>query len=320
VSNCEISPVALFVFNRPELTAQVYERIRAARPSRLLIVADGPRSDRQGEAELCMATRAIVTTPDWPCELQINFAQQNLGCRGRMSSGIDWVFAQCPEAIILEDDCLPDPSFFSFCTQMLARYRDDDRIMHISGDNFQDGIRRGTASYFFSRYSLSWGWASWRRAWKHYDVQISTWPQSFCAKWLESILDGPKEVRYWDDIFDRQYLGKIDTWDYQWLYACWRNGGLAIQPNVNLVSNIGVGPDATHFKEGHTTIGIPTGELGPLSHPEKVVRDRAADQYTFEEHIAIPQSNPPELLLKLKQRLRIRATISSILPRSRRYQ
>src|SRR6266568_1608199 len=301
MNETSLAPVALFIFNRPQLTAQVYERIRAARPSRLLIVADGPRADRHDEADLCVATRIIVTSPDWPCELQTNFAKQNLGCRARMSSGIDWVFEQCPEAIILEDDCLPGPSFLPFCTEMLTRFRDDDRIMHVSGDNFQDGNRRGTASYFFSRYSLSWGWASWRRAWKHYDVNISTWPQAFCAKWLESIMDDPEEVRYWDSIFDRQYLGKIDTWDYQWLYACWRHGGLAIQPNVNLVSNIGAGPDATHFKDGHTTIGIPTGELERLVHPEVVIRDRAADQYTIKEHIAMLQSSQPGFVLKLKK-------------------
>src|SRR5215831_13781675 len=169
-----VAPVALFVFNRPKLTATVYERIRAARPRRLLVVADGPRPFRPEDRQLCRATRQIVSAPDWACELLTNFADENLGCGRRMSSGLDWVFQQCSEAIILEDDCVPCESFFSFCSEMLNRYREDARIMHVSGNNFQDGRTRGRGSYFFSRYTLSWGWATWRRAWSHYDVKVSS--------------------------------------------------------------------------------------------------------------------------------------------------
>lgn len=316
----KLAPVALFVFNRPQLTSKVYERIRAARPSRFLVVADGPRSTRPEEEQLCRATREVVSSPDWPCELLTNFAPENLGCRRRVSSGLDWVFQQCSEAIILEDDCIPCASFFDFCSEMLSRYRDDTRIMHVSGDNYQDGRRRGNASYFFSRYPLSWGWASWRRAWCYYDVNISLWPTAYKERWLESILDSSKEVCHWEAIFDRLYRGQIDTWDYQWVFTNWRHGGLSILPNENLVTNIGVGPDATHFKEGHSTLGIPTRELCELVHPTEVIRDKEADRFTFEEHIAGKQMHSGgNWHLSMKRRLELRTRMKRLLPRSLRY-
>jgi hypothetical protein len=317
-----IAPVALFVFNRPHLTQKVYERVRAARPRRLLVVADGPRGSRPDDGPLCQATRQVVSAPDWPCELLTNFAEANLGCRRRVSSGLDWVFQQCTEAIILEDDCVPSDSFFTFCSEMLRRYRDDPRVVHVSGNNFQDGKIRGTGSYFFSRYTLSWGWATWRRVWRHYDVKVSSWPSAYRARWLESILDNPKEVQHWEEVFDKLYRGQIDTWDYQWLFTCWQQGGLSIQPNSNLVTNIGAGPDATHFKEGgHSTLGVAAHELDDLVHPDVVERDEEADRFTFDEHIApkpAPISGP--WLGRMKQRLALRARARRLVPRSLRYR
>ncbi len=281
----ETVPIAFFIFNRPQLTTRVFQQIQEARPRRLLVVADGPRPSRVQDRELCELTRKIVSTPDWPCELQTQFSDLNLGCRHRLSSGLDWVFAQCEEAIILEDDCLPCPSFFSFCTAMLERYRDNPQIMHVSGNNFQDGRLRGAGSYFFSRYTHSWGWASWRRAWRHYDVNIPAWPDFAKGGGLSPVLQSPQEIEYWTEIFDRTYRGEIDTWDYQWLFTCWRLNGWSIQPNKNLISNIGAGPDATHYKETDHRLGLPTSELGPLIHPAEMALDREADRYAFEEHI-----------------------------------
>lgn len=315
------TPVALFVFNRPQVTSQVYDRIRAARPSRILVVADGPRPTRPEDADLCTATREIVSSPDWPCELLTNFSHENLGNRRRLSSGLDWVFRLCSEAIVLEDDCVPCPSFFDFCSEMLSRYRDDTRIMHVSGDNFQDGRRRGNGSYFFSRYTLSWGWASWARAWRYYDVSLSSWPAAYRERWLESILDDPAEIQYWEGTFDSLYQGRIDTWDYQWLFACWRQSGLSILPNENLVTNIGVGVDATHFKEGHNTQGIPTRELGELVHPTEVLRDKEADRYTFEKHIAERHTTSSEnWILRMRRGLALRTRLKRLLPRSLVYR
>jgi len=285
-----MTPIALFVFNRPHLTTQVYERVRAARPSRLLVVADAPRANRPDDVQLCDATRKIVTSPDWPCELLTNFAEENLGARRRISSGLDWVFDLCPEAIILEDDCVPCPSFFSFCSNMLSCYREDTRIMHITGNNFQGGRRRGNGSYFFSRYAHTWGWASWRRAWRYFDVNMKAWPIARQERWLASVMDDPVEIKYWTGILEQAYRGLIEVWDYQWMFTCWSQSGLSIQPNENLVTNIGVGPDALHFKQGHSTIGIPTRELGKCVHPSVMMADREADRFTFRKHILRKQS------------------------------
>jgi hypothetical protein len=308
----ETAPIALFVFNRPHLTAQVYERIRQARPSRMFVIADGPRQGHPDDAKLCQVTRKLVSSPDWPCELLTNFAEENLGNGRRMSSGLDWVFGQCTEAIILEDDCLPCPSFFAFCSNLLRFYRDDTRVMHVSGNNYQGGVRRGNASYFFSRYSLSWGWATWARAWRHYDFSFSTWPAAREEGWLNSVLDDTAEIEYWTPIFERLYRGFIDTWDYQWLFTCWCQNGLSIHPNVNLVSNVGVGPDATNFKEMHSTIGIPTQELHQLVHPKRINRDIEADRFTFREHIA---ERPISRFQKIKNEIRFRTRIKEWLRR-----
>jgi hypothetical protein len=307
-------PVALVIFNRPHLTAQVYERVRAARPRRLLVVADGPRPTHPEDVRLCEATRRIVAAPDWPCELLTNLSDVNLGCRGRLSSGLDWVFEHCAEAIVLEDDCLPCSSFFRFCSAMLERYREDTRIMHVSGDNFQGGIRRGSGSYYFSRYSLSWGWASWRRAWRHYDVSLSAWPAALKHRWLESVLDDTFERDYWTDIFTKLHRGEIDTWDYQWLFACWSQSGLSILPNENLVTNIGAGPEATHFRDGHSTIGIPARELDDYVHPDSVIRDREADRFMFYEHIRGPQSpEDSNWVQTVRRRLALRSRMKGLL-------
>jgi hypothetical protein len=311
-SKTEIAPIALFVFNRPHLTAQVYQRIRQARPRRMFVVADGPREGHPEDRRLCLMTRQIVSSPDWPCELLTNFSEENLGNGYRISSGLDWVFGQCAEAIILEDDCLPCPSFFSFCSSLLTYYRDDTRIMHISGNNYQDGVRRGNASYFFSRYSLSWGWASWARAWRHYDFSFHSWPTARDEDWLKSVLEDPMEIEYWTPIFERLYRGLIDTWDYQWLLTCWFQNGLSIQPNINLVSNVGVGPDATNFKQAHSTIGVPTQELRELVHPRRMNRDIEADRFTFKQHIA---PKPVSRFQKFKNEIALRSRMKRLVRR-----
>lgn len=276
-----MTPAVVFlIFNRPAVTARVFEAIRQARPRQLLVVADGPRADRPGEAELCAATRRIVEAVDWPCALLTRYSEHNLGCGKRISSGIGWAFDQVEEAILLEDDCLPDPSFFPFCGEMLARYRDDDRVMLVSGDNFHGGRRRGDADYFFSRYHHIWGWASWRRAWRHYDFAMTSWPERRDAGWLNEITRDRLMQDFWRERFDAAHRGMIDTWDYQWLYAAWMQNGLSITPNVNLIGNIGIGSDATHTQEVNPRMLPPVEYLDfPLRHPATVAPCARADRY-----------------------------------------
>ena len=276
------TPVVFLIFRRPDLTAQVFEAIRQAKPTKLLVVADGPRNE--DEVVLCQQSREITEQIDWECEVFRNYSDVNLGCRERVASGITWAFEQVEEAIILEDDCLPTFSFFTFCETLIERYRYDERIMMISGDNFQMGNIRNEYSYYFSRYVHIWGWASWRRAWKHYDVEMKTWLQFKEQGFIQSICENRHEQEYWIDIFDQVFSGVINTWDYQWLYASWTQSGLSIIPSYNLVKNIGCGLDATHPSDNSISTNLPTQDIWEISHPSILVRNRIADDYTFRCH------------------------------------
>jgi hypothetical protein len=283
------TPVAFIIFNRPDLTQRVFEAIRAVQPSKLFVIADGPRKEKLGEDEKCAATRAIINKVDWQCELITNYSDINLGCKKRVASGIGWVFEQVEEAIILEDDCLPDRTFFPYCEHLLEKYRDDTRIMSISGDNFQFGHRRTEDSYYFSRYNYIWGWASWRRAWQHYDVDIKLWNTVCEGNWLKDILKDDSAVEIWRERLQSVDDVKIDTWDYQWVLACWLQNGLTIVPNVNLISNIGFGINATHTTDRDNKLAnLPVQPMClPLQHPKFVVCDSESDNYAIRNNIYI---------------------------------
>lgn len=283
------TPVAFLIFNRRDTTAKVFESIQQAKPPMLLVVADGPRPDRPGEAEKCAAARAIVEQVDWPCQVLTNYSEVNLGCKQRVSSGLDWVFETVEEAIILEDDCLPHPTFFRFCEELLEKYRDDERIMAICGTNLQFGQRRTEDSYYFSRYFHCWGWASWRRAWPYYDVDMKLWPQVREAGWLKDLLSESSAVKYWTGIFQAVYEGRINTWDYQRVFSHWTQSGLTVLPNVNMVSNIGFKTEATHTTENGPFGNIPVETMRfPLQHPPFVIRDAQADEFTQKSHYVSP--------------------------------
>lgn len=276
------TPVVFIVFRRPDLARSVFERIREVKPPKLFVLADGPRNET--DVSLCEQARAVTEAVDWPCEVIRDYAEANMGSRRRISRGLDMVFEQEAAAIILEDDCLPHPSFFGFCDELLERYRDDERIWHIGGSNFQRGQRRGDGSYYFSNNNHEWGWATWRRAWTHYDHEMEKWPAFRDGNYLESLLDDPVEVKYWHGIFEKLYAEGIpDAWDYIWKMTCWMNRGLTILPNVNLVENTGFGADATNTTGGGWLADRRAEEISfPLKHPTFVSREREADLYTFE--------------------------------------
>lgn len=278
------TPVAYIVFNRPELTAKSFARIRDQRPTDLFLIADGPRTGHPTDFERCRRVREIVAQVDWHCTVHRNYTEVNLGCKERPSSGLDWVFSQVDRAIILEDDCIPNDDFFTFCDALLDKYQDDERVAVITGDNFQDGVRRGEGVYYFSKYNHGWGWATWRRAWRHYDRDIKFWPTwRMSAQW-RVIHPDPLERRYWERVFDCVAAGKLDTWDYPWTASTWYWGGLTATPNVNLVSNIGASPDATHTRTSSDQLERSTEPLGALVHLSKVELDYEADRYTFDHH------------------------------------
>lgn len=249
------TPIALIIFNRPEKTKRVLEAIQQAKPSKLLVVADGPRVDRPGDAEKCAATRAVIDSIDWDCEVLKNYAETNLGCGLRPATGISWVFEQVEQAIILEDDCLPNPSFFQFCEELLDKYRDDERVMMISGTNILGEWKSNIQSYHFSYHGGIWGWASWRRAWNHFDFNMKRWSDPEIQQRVRDVLYDNDRYVSRKKTFDECYLGKKnDAWDYQWHFARLIQSGLSIVPAVNLIANIGFGEDSTHTKSSHSNV------------------------------------------------------------------
>lgn len=298
------TPVLFCLYNRPETTRRVFEAIRRQQPRQLFVIQDGPREGRADDARLIAETRDILESVDWPCSLRTDFASVNLGCKRRMASGISWAFQQAEQLIILEDDCLPGESFFGFCETLLNRYARDDRVMMISGDNFQEESRSDN-SYYFSKWTHIWGWASWRRAWSHCDIDMTSWPEARHGAWLRGLSCGSDEWNYWMNLFQRQYSGEIDTWDFPWMYSCWARQGLTILPDRNLVTNIGFGLGATHTTDSKSRwANMERREIGDLRHPRCVERDRDADAFTW-HHVFKPVSTPQHRSTPPRRRLRL---------------
>lgn len=279
------TPVLFLIFNRPENTRKVFEEISKVRPAKLYIAADGPRSHVPGDKEKCLSAREIEKKIDWKCEVKTLFRDHNLGCKNAVSSAISWFFEEEDEGIILEDDCVPDQSFFSFCQCLLATYRDNDKIMHIGGNNFQPEAETH-ASYYFSNYNHVWGWATWKRAWKKYDKNLQDFPAFLKEGRINKIL-GDRPVKYsWLYKFWKLHQQKIDTWDYQWTYTIWNNRGISVTPSKNLVSNIGFNEDATHTKSKNgKNWAVKTEGINTIIHPQGVEinheADRRADKISY---------------------------------------
>ncbi|WP_404357400.1 nucleotide-diphospho-sugar transferase [Methylotuvimicrobium sp. KM1] len=305
VSPAILNTAVLFlVFNRPDTTRQVFEAIRKAKPPRLYIAADGAREKRKGEAEKVAKVREIATAVDWPCEVMTLFRDDNLGCKSAVSSAITWFFEHEDQGIILEDDCLPHSDFFNFCDNLLNRYTDDERVWVITGNNFQNGRKRGEASYYFSKYNHCWGWATWRRAWQHYQGELPFWIDWKRSEDWQHKMPDPVEQRYWRAIFERVRAGQIDSWAYPWTASVWYRGGLTATPNVNLVSNIGFGAESTHTSSVDSPLAnMSTAELGDLIHPNDVLQNIEADRYVFDNAFGGRNIRLPWSLLKLPRRL-----------------
>lgn len=278
------TPVLIIAFNRPDVTQKVFDAIRKAEPPKLFLSVDGPRENRPGEKDLVQAVRDIAKQVDWKCEVKTLFHEKNVGVGTAPAKAITWFFKHVEEGIIFEDDCLPHPSFFQFCQEMLARYKNNEKIMLVSGDNFQFGAKHGDASYYYSIYPSTWGWATWRRSWKHFDPLLTSFPKFRDENRIANIITEKDEQKVWLDTFKKEYYGEWKTWDYEWVYTIWSRGGLSVIPNVNLISNIGFGENATHnFSPESKYANIPTEAVTfPLKHPKELTANRAADRFTFE--------------------------------------
>ena len=280
------TPILFLIFNRPDSTKLVFESIRSIKPAKLYIAADGARKHKVGEDLLCKDTRSIIDLIDWECEIKTLFRNENLGCKIAVSSAIDWFFENEEQGIILEDDCLPNESFYNYCETLLKYYASDERIMHISGNNFQDGNVRGNGSYYFSNYNHIWGWATWKRAWKAYNVDLSFLTETEIETLIEKQFDTKKERLFWNNIFKKVINKTIGTWDYQWTYAVWKNNGLSILPNKNMIANIGFNNNGTHTS-GVDILGLSnmkTFSISNIIHPTEIEINKKADKYGLDHY------------------------------------
>jgi len=276
------TPILFLIFNRPDTTQKVFDAIRKQQPKYLYVAADGARKHKAGEAEIVQQTRDILRQVDWDCDVKTLYRDENLGCKVAVSSAITWFFEHVEQGIILEDDCLPDPSFFPFCEELLERYKNDTRIGHIGGNNFLPGIVDNERSYDFCSYSHIWGWATWRRAWAHYDVDFSFWNEQKNKR--DVLFCNTRDKIYFssfipDAIFNRNGL---NTWDTQWLFMLRLQKQLSIYPAVNLVANIGLGAlDSTHTYSKTDKLAVSASSLSfPLKHPEHILRNKKIDDKT----------------------------------------
>lgn len=263
------TPVLLLAFSRPDTTRRVLERIRGAAPVRFYVACDAARDGRPAEAEKVAEVRVLINElVDWPCELKTLYREQNLGCKLAVSGALDWFFAQEEMGIILEDDCLPNPSFFGYCETLLHRFKDDERIFMISGNNFQRGKKVTEYSYYYSWLTHIWGWASWRRSWQKVDLELKNWPAFKAAGGVKQIYPKTRYARRWEKTLERYLKGRYNTWDYPLLFASWWHRQLTVLPEVNLVSNIGFGEGGTHLASAgnHPLGNLPIATIEVLRH------------------------------------------------------
>lgn len=276
------TPVVFFIFNRPKLTRQTFDAIRQARPAKLYVIADGPRDTHPDDFDKCTKARDVTERVDWPCEVIRISSELNLGLKERVSGGLNQVFEREEKAIILEDDCLAHPHFFRFCDQLLSRFEKNPSIWTIGGSNFLNGNLPLSSSYYLSRYNHCWGWATWKRAWKEYDGEISFWPEWRMSDRWKRLLPDKIERDYWEKIFDSVYRKEVNSWAYPWTASVWYQGGLTVTPAVNLVTNIGFGEESTHTSNPKKSLSTsPLWKDDGLDHPESLEPLKKADQYVF---------------------------------------
>ena len=284
------SPILFLIFRRPDVTVRVFEEIKKQQPKQLFIASDGGRTPE--EHEKCELTRqTVLNMIDWECEVNVLFRDKNLGCRQAISSAITWFFEHVEMGIILEEDCLPHPSFFPYCEELLERYKNDTRIMTISGNNLQNGIKRGSADYYFSSIMHCWGWASWSRAWRLNDAEMKNYQHFKDANIVSNIYTNTAVQSWLISTLDSVYKQHLSSWAYIWLYSILYNNGLNILPNKNLISNIGFGEESTHCSDSNNPASnMQTYELQIKEHPNTFVIDLEADMYTFCNHMGVSKA------------------------------
>jgi hypothetical protein len=294
------TPILLLIFNRPGPTQSVFDKIREQRPKYLYIASDGPRGNHPADMELNKKCKDIVSDIDWDCQVKTLFRHENLGCGAAPASAISWFFEQVEAGIILEDDCLPNDSFFSYCEQLLEKYRDDKQVMMICGTSYQP-VPLNTDTYYFSKYPHVWGWASWKRAWAQYNFKLDTENDHTRAAVINATFTDSHERRFWVANM-KMIINGLDAWDYQWMYWIWKHQGVCITPWRNMISNIGFGKHATHTLDASSgQAAMPQYEISAIRHAAGIKVNKAADKY--ERYHILIDSNAKRYKNKLRSGL-----------------
>ena len=292
MNTTKIPPILFIVFNRLDTAQQVFQVFKNVKPPQLFIAADGARTNKEGETERCEVVRKyVLDNIDWECDVKTLFQEKNLGCGEGVAAAISWFFSHVEEGIILEDDCVPHPDFFEYCHELLEKYRNNDNIAIVSGDNFQDGKKWGDGSYYFTKYTNIWGWATWRRYWNIYHFDLNKYDKDLMYKKIDERIKAKRERIFWKVLFDNMKADPADTWDYQMNFCCWYNDMCSIVPNVNLIKNVGFGEDATHtLNVNAKESSKETSPILPLTHPQKNKGYNKAEKYFFNTY-ANPSSS-----------------------------
>lgn len=273
------TPILFVIYNRPDKTDKVFNAIKAIKPKNLFVAADGPKTEN--DLERCMQARAIIDNIDWDCNLHKIFRDTNVGSKLNVTQAINWLFESFEQAIILEDDCVPNKSFFFFCSQLLDYYKDNTDVMHITGANLNTNNLPELYTYHYSRYPNIWGWATWKRAWLNYEVELND--KNYFKTLIRKRFRDPFERRFWTTVLNS--LDKLDAWDYQWMFAIWKKQGICLNTNINFISNIGFDNSATHTKYDSLNSNLPTHEITTIIHPNSIKIDRIAeDELLFMLH------------------------------------
>lgn len=288
-------PVLIIGFNRPDYVKQQMTILRQVKPKYLYISIDAPRENNKRDVQKVAELKALISQEcDWEVELFKNYAETNLGCGPGPVNGIDWFFSKVEEGIILEDDCIPDLSFFRYCEELLEKYRYDSRVMTISGSCYPVERSLNDYSYSFSNFIHIWGWATWKRAWKHFDIEIRDLPENSGQNAINNTLQSSRAVHEWQKRFSSVYgKEKAHIWDYQWMFASWLQGGITIHPKVNMIDNIGFGEDSTHTKNrSKSHVMHSTTMTFPLNHPQRIEVDFEVDRM-IQEKVVLQQGILP---------------------------
>lgn len=276
------TPVVFICFNRPSLTRITFHQIRKQKPTKLFLIMDAPKLGNNSDKKKCAKVKKIISQIDWKCKVYKNFSKHNLGLKTRITSGLTWVFKKVDKAIILEDDCYPSKNFFYFCETMLRLYKNNMKISIITGNNFQrKPINKD--SYYFSKYSHIWGWATWKRSWDLFDDNEKKIEKFLVSKKFKNICKTRDEQNYWISMNHQIKKGKLKSWAYYFLLSIWKNNGLTITPNFNLIKNLGFDSNlSTNQHDLNLKTSLPKNKLeAPLKHPKLIKLNERADNQVF---------------------------------------